>query len=149
MEMNMKSVFCSITGSILILLVFCIGANAQSKVYITPMENDFDNFLSAAMIAKKVNVVITLDESAADFIIVGTTTKGDNKWSDTIFGNEKDRNQGSVKVINPKDKTIVFATAAGDKSFWFSGIKRTGQKKVAERLADKLKDHFKNVKAGG
>ena len=133
--------------AILLLLLLAAGvfAQQQAKVYIVPMENDFDTFLSAAIISKKVPVLITLDEASADYVIVGASVKGDNKWSDTIFGNEKDRNQGSVKVVNPKDKTIVFAASAGDKSFWFSGLKKTGQKKVAERLADKLKDYFKKV----
>jgi abortive infection bacteriophage resistance protein len=76
----------------------------------------------------------------------GLLKRAINKWSDTIFGKEKDRNQGSIKVINRKDKTVVFAAASGDKSFWFSGMKKTGQKKVAQRLADKLKDYFKSVK---
>ncbi len=128
--------------------MLAIGAFAQTptKVFVAPMEGDFDTFITAAIMERKVPVVITTDEAAADFVIVGTAKKGDNKWSDTIFGTEKDRNQGSIKVFNPKDKTIVFAASAGDKTVWFGAFRKGGQKKVAERLADQLKDYFKNKK---
>jgi hypothetical protein len=126
----------------LLICALAVCTVGQTRIFITHMENDFDTFLSAAMLAKKIPVVITMDESNAEYIVVGASAKGDNKWSDTIFGNEKDRNQGSVKIVNPTDKTIVFAASAGDKSFWFGGLKKTGQKKVAERLADKIKPFF-------
>lgn len=116
------------------------------KVYITPMENNFHTFLAAAIVERKVPVVLVSTDEAADYIIVGASVKGDNKWSDTIFGNEKDRNQGSITLVKKSDKTIAWAGSAGDKSFWVPGWISSGQKKVAQRIVDKMKkDYFKKI----
>jgi hypothetical protein len=76
-----------------------------------------------------VPVLITTSEEMADYVIVSTSEKGSNKWYDTVSGVEKDRNQGSMKVIRVSDKTVVWARAAGDMSFWLVELKIWGKRK--------------------
>ena len=134
-----------------VLIAFVSTADAQTssslpRVFIEPMERDFNTFLTAAIMKLKTPVLIVSTSEGADYVISGTSAKGDNKWSDTIFGNEKDRNQGSISVVRTSDKTIAWAGSAGDKSTFFSGLRGTGQKKVAERIAKKLKKELFNGK---
>lgn len=119
----------------------------KPKMYIAPTQDGFGNFISAALLENKVPVQITASEETADYIIVSSSAKGQNKWYDTVFGTEKDRNQGSMKVIRVSDQTVVWASASGDKSFWFGGIKNMGQAKVANRLARKMKDDLAKLLA--
>lgn len=121
--------------------------NSKPRVYIAPTQDGFGNFISAALLENKVPVQITASEETADYIIVSSSAKGQNKWYDTVFGNEKDRNQGSMKLIRVSDKTVVWASASGDKSFWFSEFKSMGQSKVANRLARKMKDALPKILA--
>lgn len=129
--------------ALLLILVLAVAVTAQAKLYIPPMENDFDGFLAAAIVNKKVPVIVTLDESVADYVLVGGAVKGDNKWSDTIFGAEKDRSIGSIRLIDPNTKTLLFAVSSGDRANFFAAWKSTGPKKIADNLAIKLKDYFK------
>lgn len=117
---------------------------AQPKVFVAPMEDGFDAFLSAAMIDNQVPVKITADECSASFVITGQAVKGQNKWYDTVFGAERDRNQGSIKVVRVADRSVVWAGAAGDRSLWWGALKSGGQKKVANRLARELKKGYFN-----
>lgn len=131
--------------SILFILSFSVLAfaeNSQAKVYIVPMEEGFDTFIAAALIKNKVPVTITTVESEAEFIITGQAVKGQNKWYDTVFGAERDRNQGSIKLLKVSDKSIVWAASAGDRSVWWGAMKRGGQSKVANRLARQLKKEY-------
>jgi len=82
------------------------------------------------------------DESLADFIVVGGTNKGTHKWYDTVFGSgyERDRNQGSVRIIRVRDKTIIWGAQKGDRSLWWGALKKGGKRKVAERLVNEMKD---------
>jgi hypothetical protein len=77
------------------------------------------------------------------FILSGASIKGDDKWFHTIFGG-KDKNEGSVQFFSVKEKTMVWAGEAGDRSLLWGGWKRGGQRKVADRIVNKMKkDLFK------
>lgn len=134
-----------------ILALVCVQATAQttkkipegSKVFIAPMENDLDGFISAEVLKKKLPIVIVTQEDGADFILTGGSIKGDDKWYHTVFGG-KDKNEGNVQIISVKDKAIIWAGEAGDRSLWWGGFKRGGQRKVADRIVSKMrKDLFK------
>ena len=126
-----------------LLFLLSVTVWSQPRLYLAPMEGGFDSFLAAALIETEVPVLITTDEATADFIVTGQAVKGQNRWYDTVFGAERDRNQGSIKLLKVSDRTVVWAGAAGDRSIWWGALKSGGQKKVASRLARQLKkDYF-------
>lgn len=112
----------------------------KPKIFVAQTTDNFSNFVSSALLENKLPVLVTTDESTADYIIVSGGVKGQNKWYDTVFGVEKDRNQGSMRLIRVYDKVVVWAASSGDKSFWLAEFKSMGPAKVANRLARKLKD---------
>lgn len=116
------------------------GPVRKSRVFIAPTQDGFSNFVSAAFLENKLPFDITTDDRSANYIVVCSGVKGQNKWYDTVFGVEKDRNQGSMKLVRVSDRIVVWAAASGDRSLWFGEFKSMGQSKVANRLARKLKD---------
>jgi hypothetical protein len=119
----------------------------NARYFVAPMEEGFDGLISALMIEKKLPISVVADETLADFIVVGGVNKGVHKWYDTVFGSgyERDRNQGNIRVIRVRDKTVIWGAQKGDRSFWWGPIKKGGKRKVAERLVNEMKDDlFKN-----
>jgi hypothetical protein len=114
----------------------------NARFFVAPMEEGFDGLISASMLEKKLPLRIVADESLADFIVIGGVNKGPHKWYDTVFGGgyERDRNQGSIRVIRVRDKTVIWASQKGDRSIWWGSLKKGGRRKVAERLVNKMKD---------
>jgi len=120
----------------------------HARFFVAPMEESFDGLITALMIEKKLPVSIVADENLADFIVVGGTNKGTHKWYDTVFGSgyERDRNQGSLRIIRVCDKTVIWGAQKGDRSLWWGALKKGGKRKVAERLVNEMKeDLFKSV----
>ena len=64
--------------------------------------------------------------------------KADDKWYHVAFGG-KDKNEGNVRLINVLDKTMIWAGEAGDRSLWYGGLKRGGERKVSQRIVEKMK----------
>lgn len=140
---------------ILVLLCFgCLAAGflfaqakgkvpSDSRVFIAPMEGNLHGFVAAEIIKKKVPLTVVTDEKDADFVLTGASIRADDKWYHVIFGG-KDKNEGNVQLINVKEKILVWAGEAGDRSLWWGNIRRGGQRKVADRIVKKLKqDLFK------
>ena len=114
---------------------------AGSKIFIAPMEGNLHPFIAAEIIKKKLPIVIVTEEKDAEFILAGASIKGDDKWYHTVFGG-KDKNEGSVQLLNVKDKVMVWAGEAGDRSLWWGALRRGGQRKVADRIVSKMKDQL-------
>jgi len=117
---------------------FATGVPNGAKIFIAPMDNGLDGFLAPEIIKKKVPVVIVTDETQAEYVLAGASLKADDKWYHTVFGG-KDKNEGNVTLINVKEKRVIWAGEAGDRSLWLGGWSRGGQRKVADRIVSKLK----------
>jgi hypothetical protein len=130
--------------SVAIILGSLIELHAQAKVpagakvYIYMMENGLDGFVATEILKQKLPIVIVTEESAAEFILTGGSIKADDKWFNSIFGG-KDKNEGNVKLLSVKEKTLVWAGEAGDRSLWFGSLKRGGERKVADRIVSQMK----------
>lgn len=129
-----------------LVLVFAVCASwicaatvpTGSKIFISPMEGQLDGFLAPEIIKQKLPVVVVLNEADADFILVGASIKADDKWYHVAFGG-KDKNEGNVRLLNIKNKSMVWAGEAGDRSLLYGGFQRGGERKVAERIVKQLK----------
>jgi hypothetical protein len=124
-------------------LALAIPAQAQSnvpagaKIFITNMEGSLDGYIAAEILKQKVPVLVVTDEANADYILAGGSVKADH-WYNSVFGGEN-RNEGGVKLMSVKDKAIVWAGEAGDRSLWFSKLKRNGERKVADTIVSDMK----------
>ena len=112
---------------------------AGSRIYVSPMEGKLEGFIAAELVKKKLPIVVVIDDKDADYIIAGASIKGDDKWFHSVFGTGKDKNEGNIQVISVKSKTVIWAGEAGDRSIWWGDIRRGGQRRVADRLIDKMK----------
>ena len=55
-----------------------------------------------------------------------------------VFGG-KDKNEGNVRLLDVKNRQMIWAGEAGDRSLWYGGFKRGGERKVAERIVEQMK----------
>jgi hypothetical protein len=113
------------------------------KVYIEKMDGGLDGFLRAELMKKKVPVFVVLDLDAADFVMTGASSERKGSWHEGWLSQEKDHATGSVMIFSKETKSLVWAEEAGDRSLLFSSFTRGGPRKVASRIADRLKDHLK------
>ena len=111
---------------------------AGAKIFIEPMQGDLHPFIAAEIVKKKLPLVVVTEKKKADYILAGSFIKSDEKWHHTAFG-VTDQNEGSVRLINVKKKTLVWAGGAGDRSLFLGGWSRGGQSKVAGRIVNKMK----------
>jgi hypothetical protein len=114
------------------------GAVPGSRLFIAAMEGNLHGFIAAEIVKKKFPLSVTTDESAADYVLTGGSIRGDDKWFHTVFGG-KDKNEGNIQLVRVNDRTLVWAGEAGDRSLWWGGIRRGGQRKVADRLVKQMK----------
>ena len=116
---------------------------AGAKIFIAPMRGNLRPFITAEIVKKKLPFVVVTDKKKAQYILAGSFIKGDDKWYHKAFG-VTNKNEGSVRLLNVKNKTLVWAGEAGDRSLPLGGWSRGGQRKVAGRIVSKMKkDLFK------
>jgi hypothetical protein len=111
---------------------------AGKKIFIAPMRGDLHPFIAAEIVKKKLPVVVVTERKDAEYILAGSFIKGDDKRNRTASG-VTDKNQGSIQLINLKDKTLVWAGGADDRSMFLGGWSRGGQSKIAGRIVNKMK----------
>jgi len=112
---------------------------AGATIFIEPMQGDLHPFIAAEIVKKKLPVVIVTERKNAEYILAGSFIKGDGKLNRTALG-VTDKNQGNVQLLNVKDKTLVWAGEADDRSLFLGGWSRGGQSKVAGRIISKMKN---------
>src|SRR5213594_2184048 len=126
----------ALTAAVL-TVALAMTAQAQSKIqpgakiFIASMQGGLDGFIAAEILKQKLPVVVVTDEASADYVLAGGSIKADDRWYNSVFGG-KDKNEGSVKLMSVKDKALVWAGEAGDRSLWFGNLKRGGERKVAD-----------------
>lgn len=110
-----------IVGLLTVLLSVAVLGQTKvpegSKIFIAPMDGNLHGFIAPEIVKEKLPVLVVMEEKDADFILTGASIKGDDKWYHTVFGG-KDKNEGNVQLISVKDKTMVWAGEAGDRSLW-------------------------------
>jgi hypothetical protein len=114
---------------------------AGSKVFIAPMENGFDDYVKAALQAKKVPVVLVETKDSADFEISGhADTEKASTAKKVLFLNWQSNEQASIQVVNLKTSEVVFAYSVNKKN------SAHGKKTTAEACAKHLKETIESKK---
>src|SRR5690349_19811007 len=114
---------------------------AGSKVFIAPMENNFHDYLRAALQAKKVPVAIVEDRSLADFEISGHADSQKASTAKKLFlWDWRSNEQASVQVVKLSSSEVVFAYSVNKLS------SAHGRKSSAEACAKHLKEKIESMK---
>lgn len=114
---------------------------AGAKVFISPMENGFHEYLKAALQSKKVPVNVVEDKDSADFEISGhAETQKASTAKKVIMWNWQSNEQASIQVVNLKTSEVVFAYSVNKQS------SAHGKKSTAEACAKHLKEKIESKK---
>jgi hypothetical protein len=112
------------------------------RIFVEPMPNAFDQYLVAA-ISKELGkrVVIVTKQDDADAVLKGGTAAEAKGTPSTVARRilVMDLTTGAVSLISKDGRTVLWASEEGDKSVFGPFFRRTGARKVAERLAKDLK----------
>jgi hypothetical protein len=112
------------------------------KIYVEPMPNNFDRYLVAAITKELPGRVLVVTTAAdADAVLKGGSM-GEAKGTPDVVARRvlgMDVTSGAISLVSKDGKFVLWAAEAGDKSIFLVGVRRTGQRKVAERLAKELK----------
>ena len=145
----MRHMKLSVIAALLLVVTVAVVTQAQwkiqpgAKVFIANMEGGLDGFIAAEILKQKLPVVVVTDEVSAEYVLAGGSLKADDHWYNTVFGG-KDKNEGNVKLISVKDKAVIWAGEAGDRSLWWGNLSRGGERKIADRIVSNMKhDLFK------
>ncbi len=111
----------------------------NSKVYISPMSDEFEKFLVAAFQAKKVPLEIVTEKEKADFEITGTSeSKKAGVAKILIMGSWHSSEQASITVVNLKTGVSAWAYSVNKSN------SAHGKRTTAEACAKHLKEKIEN-----
>lgn len=113
--------------------------SSGSRVFISEMDGHLDGFLAPEFQKQKIPLIVVTQERDADFVLAGASIKEDDHWYNVVFNRGKDKNEGNVRLLNVRTKTMVWAGEAGDRTLWYGGFHRGGERKVAERIVRQMK----------
>jgi hypothetical protein len=112
------------------------------KIFVEQMGNNFDRYLVAALTTELGDrITIVTAEADADATFKGGSI-GEAKGTPDVVARRvlgMDVTSGAISLVSKDGKVVLWAGEAGDKSVFLVGARRTGQRKVAERLAKDLK----------
>ena len=83
---------------------------AGSRIFISPMEGGFENFIAAGIQKKQVPVIVVIDRSKADYEVSGISDTEKAGWAKMlILGSQQSNEEASIKVSDVKTGAVVFA----------------------------------------
>jgi hypothetical protein len=111
-----------------------------SKIYIGEIPEDVGMYLKAEIVKKKIPIQIVTKEEDADYLLQGIAEGDeDRKWHEGWLTGTRDHTTAAIQIVD-KEGNFVWASEAGDRSAFFGALRRGGPRKVADRLANNLKD---------
>lgn len=106
-----------------------------AKVFVSPMDDGFDNYITAALRDKKVPLTIVISKEAADYILTGTSNTQKAGWAKIAFaGNLHSAEEASISLADVKSSEVVFAYNVN------KGSSYHGKQSTAEACAKHLKE---------
>jgi hypothetical protein len=114
---------------------------AGAKVFVNPINDEFDSALLAAFKAKKVPIEIVTEKNAADFEITGTSeTKKAGAAKILLTGSWRSNEQASITLTNLKSGEAVWAYSVNKMN------SAHGKRSTAEACAKHLKEKIESKK---
>jgi len=112
-----------------------------AKIFINTMPNEFDTFIKAALVKKKVPLTVVDAKDEADLEMKGTSESQKAGAAKIIFrGSWHSDEQASISIVDLKSGEIVFAYSANKKD------SAHGRQSTAESCAVHIKDELDKKK---
>lgn len=113
--------------------------HAGSRIFVAPMVDGFDTFVSAAIFKKQVPLTIVTDRTKADYEISGISESEKAGWAKMLFlGSQQTAEQASVKVTDIQSGAVVYAYSVN------KGNSYKGKQSAAEACAKHLKEKIES-----
>jgi hypothetical protein len=108
---------------------------AGSRIFISPMDGGFENFIVAGIQKKQVPLVVVIDRGKADYEMSGISDSEKAGWAKMMFlGSQQSNEEASVKVSDMKTGAVVFAYSVHKTNSY------KGKQSAGEACAKHLKD---------
>lgn len=119
-----------------------VSLHSIKKIYVDKMDNDLDQYIRAEIQKQfKNEITVVLKPEDADAIMAGVS-ENQNGTRAAVTGRWlglHDTATGSVSLLDKGGSTVLWSGEAGDRSVMFGIMKRSGPRKVADRLINNLK----------
>lgn len=112
------------------------------KIYIEPMPNDLDQYISAEITKQlRGRLIVGLKKEDADGILRGTgeAKTGVGAAVTGRYLGLHDNATGSISLLDKTESVVIWSGEAGDRNMWVGFMARGGPRKVADRLVHDLK----------
>lgn len=131
-----KAVLCLIAATAAVFALEPVPVN--SKMYVAPA-NGFENYVSAAIMNKRVPVTIVTDREQADFVIETAQETQKAGWAKILVkGDMRSSENASMRIVNAKTGAVVYAYQYDNGSSW------RGKQSSSESLAKWLKKYIEH-----
>lgn len=112
-----------------------------ARIYVAPIQNGFETYITAGLDKKKVPVVVVADRSKADYELTGISDSDKAGWAKMLFlGSQQTNESASIKIVNLKTGNVVFAYSV-NKTNSIRGKQSAGEA-VAKHINEKIENRY-------
>lgn len=112
-----------------------------ARIYVAPIQNGFETYITAGLEKKKVPVVVVADRSKADYELTGISDTDKAGWAKMLFlGSQQTNESASIKIVNLKTGNVVFAYSV-NKTNSIRGKQSAGEA-VAKHINEKIENRY-------
>ena len=125
------------TGAVITNAILPKGA----RIFVAPISNGFETYITAGIEKKKVPVVIVADRSKADYELTGVSDSDKAGWAKMLFlGSQSTNESASMKIVNLKTGDVIFAYSV-NKTNSARGKQSAGEA-VAKHINEKIENRY-------
>jgi hypothetical protein len=112
-----------------------------ARLYVAPISNGFETYITAGIEKKKVPVVVVAERSKADYELTGVSDSDRAGWAKMLFlGSQQTNEAASIKIVNLKTGNVVFAYSV-NKTNSVRGKQSAGEA-VAKHINEKIENRY-------
>ena len=112
-----------------------------ARIYVSPISNGFETYITAGLEKKKVPVIVVADRSKAEYELTGVSDSDRAGWAKMLFlGSQQTNEAASIKIVNLKTGDVVFAYSV-NKTNSARGKQSAGEA-VAKHINEKIENRY-------
>lgn len=112
-----------------------------ARIYVAPISNGFETYITAGIEKKKVPVVVVADRAKAEYELTGVSDSDRAGWAKMLFlGSQQSNEAASVKIVNLKTGDVVFAYSV-NKTNSARGKQSAGES-IAKHINEKIENRY-------